>query len=132
MNPTARKSDLTIETLAGETVVYDTKYHKAHCLNSMAARVWQYCDGTNSVADITRRLKEDYASADEEVVQTALLRLQKANLLGTEYAVPSRRDMAKTLSLRAALAVPLISSVAIPTAAAAKSKDKKDKKNRTK
>jgi hypothetical protein len=45
MLPHARSEGLVIRELPEETLVYDLKRHRAHCLNPTAARVWSYCDG---------------------------------------------------------------------------------------
>ena len=48
-----REDGLIVREVDGETLVYDRRRHKAHCLNRAAALVWRQCDGTTSVADAT-------------------------------------------------------------------------------
>ena len=43
--PQARKDGLIIKALTDEVVVYDLERHEVHCLNRVAALVWQHCDG---------------------------------------------------------------------------------------
>ena len=56
MYPIARTTDLTIEALPSETVVYDTTNHRVHCLNEMAGLIWRHCDANSSVEQIAGRL----------------------------------------------------------------------------
>ena len=41
MLPMRRETDILIEELPTETLVYDTKRHKVHCLNKTAALLWR-------------------------------------------------------------------------------------------
>ena len=45
-----------VERLAGETLVYDLRRHRAHCLNPAATLVWRCCDGRTTVASAAARL----------------------------------------------------------------------------
>jgi hypothetical protein len=68
MIPLARTKNLLISQVGEEVIVYDQERDTAHCLNAMAARVWHYCDGQNTVEDIAKLLEEDLeVSADEDV-----------------------------------------------------------------
>lgn len=123
--PRARRQDLIIREVPGETLVYDETRHKAHCLNEAAALVWECCDGQTTSADAARRLQERVdATMDEDAVSLAVRQLEKAHLLedGTapreRAAWLSRRDVARKLGITA-LALPLVSSVLAPTAAQA-------------
>ena len=50
--PLARKECLVIKELPDETLVYDTKHDKAHCLNNTAALVWKNCDGKRTITQL--------------------------------------------------------------------------------
>lgn len=124
--PKARKSQLITKELAGEMLVYDLNTNKAHCLNPAAARVWAYCDGTTTVAEMARRLADEMQTpVADEVVWLALEQLRKSNLLEEAYVRPpqighlSRRALVKRLGVAAAVTVPFIRSVTAPTAAQA-------------
>ena len=142
MYPNARTSDLTIEALPSETVVYDTTNHRVHCLNEMAGLIWRHCDGKTSVDQIAGRVSEDLKlPVDSEVVKLGLQELSKRHLLvpdpeGPEQPTISRRDLGRRLALAGGTLVtlmPAITSIVAPTPAMAKSGDSadgKDKKTR--
>jgi hypothetical protein len=119
-----REDDLVVRELDGETLVYDRRRHKAHCLNRAAALVWRRCDGATSVADLAKLLHEHLQMpADDAVVWLALDRLGRAHLLAERVEQPpverfSRRDLARKLGI-ATVVVPLVMTILAPTAAAA-------------
>jgi hypothetical protein len=122
--PVARKDDIVVQELPGETLVYDLRQHKAHCLNQTAALVWSHCDGETDVVSIAALLsKELHRAIDEDVVWLALKQLQKSGLLEREIVAPgakpnvSRREVVRRLGAATALALPLVTSVVAPTAA---------------
>ncbi len=41
--PRARQDELVVKELPDETLAYDLKRHKAHCLTRTAAQEWQHC-----------------------------------------------------------------------------------------
>ena len=121
--PRARKEKLIVKEVDGETLVYDLANDRAHCLNQTAARIWQYCDGNRSVAEIAELMTTpgDTPVADA-VVLLALDQLQKFALLETidqpifKLAGMNRRELVRRVGL-GALSLPLILSIASPTAA---------------
>ena len=52
--PKARSSELVIQTVGNETLVYDLNSNEAHCLNETAALVWSKCNGQLSIDDISK------------------------------------------------------------------------------
>lgn len=128
MKPVARTNQLKIESLPDETVVVDLDRNKAHCLNKTASAVWGYCDGKTTPAEMAARLHSEFGlPARESLARNAIQQLAKANLLEAgslgepPLKLPTRREMSRDLSIRAALLVPLITSIAVPTAALAQS-----------
>jgi hypothetical protein len=126
--PKARKSDLVMEELRDEVLVYDLERHRAICLNETAAIVWRLCDGETTVVTATERIRARFnVAVDEEVVRLALDRLSRAHLL--EYRPKqafrgkgmSRRDVIRKLGLATAVALPLVTSIVAPSAASAAS-----------
>lgn len=122
--PAARKDELLIQEVPGETLVYDLKSHQAHCLNQTAALVWKHCDGKLTVAQVAERLERELKSpVSEEVVRLALDQLEKSDLLEACERVPagfapmSRRALIRSLGMATAIAVPLVTSIVAPTAA---------------
>jgi hypothetical protein len=137
MIPLARTKNLLISQVGEEVIVYDQERDTAHCLNAMAARVWHYCDGQNTVEDIAKLLEEDLeVSADEDVdwrglVWLTLEELQRFYLIQEYLSQPispvvqsadalrvSRRKMIKTATLVGGFALgsmfPLVKSIVAP------------------
>lgn len=122
--PYARKEQLIIKELPDETLVYDLADEKAHCLNQTAALVWKNCDGKKSISEINASLaKHAGAPVDEQVVWLALDQLEKFKLLKDVPTPPavfsgmSRRQVMRNLGV-AAVALPMIMSIAAPSAQA--------------
>lgn len=122
--PLARKESLIVKELADETLVYDTRSDKAHCLNPTAALVWKNCDGNRTV-DQLRELIEGEAGAPvpEEMVWLALDQLEAFKLLAETPDKPealfgmNRRTLVKRIGL-AAIALPVILSISASPAQA--------------
>jgi hypothetical protein len=125
--PRARKEGLLVQELSDEVLVYDLERHKAHCLNPTAALVWKNCDGRTSIREMARLLeKSTGTSADEEIVWCALNQLKKFRLLteANDFPVGVERISRRALIRRvgtAAVLLPLITTIAAPTAEAAAS-----------
>jgi hypothetical protein len=123
MRPKARSEALIVETLPNETLIYDERANKAHCLNGTAALVWKLADGRKSVDDIARRLTKEMSVRDaRNVVWATLDQLDKAKLLDVAPARSDGRRMSRRelgrLGARAALvAIPVVLTIAAPTAA---------------
>ena len=125
VSPVARTESLIVKEVDGETLVYDMKTDKAHCLNETAALVWKNCDGRKSVNEISEILSaESNTSVKAEVVWVALDQLERFKLLEEAPAKPAflagltRRQMVARLGI-AAIAIPSIVSIVSPTALAA-------------
>jgi hypothetical protein len=117
--PLARNDELVVEELGDELLVYDLARDRAHSLGAVAARVWRASDGETSVESLSADLE-----LDDETVARAVLELRECHLLDTGPAMNdgvTRRDMGIRVAKlgAAAAAVPLIVSVAAPTAAQA-------------
>jgi hypothetical protein len=131
--PIARNSELTVEHLSTETIVYDHKRHRIHCLNPTLAFVWQQCDGHTSVQEIAERLPDAVnLPADHDIVWVALRRLTKIHLLTGELPdfasneLPSRRELVQRLAAlgtAAAALIPAATSIVAPTPSMAFSQD---------
>jgi hypothetical protein len=124
MHPHARQDGLTVRQMPDETLVYDHRRHKAHCLNGAAALVWRHCDGHTTVAQLAEILQRALPGPiTEAVVRLALQELAEADLLQPGEGGPvwgqlcSRRDVMRKLGL-AALAAPAVLSITAPRASA--------------
>ncbi len=123
--PLSRKDKLVVRELADEVLVYDLARNKALCLNKVAGAVWKQSDGQTSAAqiaaDISRQLG---ATVEEKAVWTAIDHLGRDHLL--EYCIPppsgiTRRQQLRSLAKAAAIAGPMIATLAVPNAASAAS-----------
>ena len=120
--PTSRQARLVIQELPDEVLIYDLNRDRAHCLNQAAAFVWKQCDGRTTVAEALARFEEEFGvDADEAMIWLALDQLEKFDLLQERVRRPdrmnrvSRRALIRSMGLAAAVAVPLITSIGIPT-----------------
>lgn len=125
--PQARKSGLIVKEVDSEILIYDQDNNRAHCLNQTAAKVWKYCDGETTVADVCIALSRELETpVDEQVVSYAVDQFAADQLLEADVAMPAfmipglnRRQMVRTLGLAAAVAVPMVTSILAPTPAQA-------------
>ena len=106
MKPLARKSDIFVENLPEEAVLYDKTNNKVHCLNKAAAAIWDSCDGTRTVDDLAHIAGTKLgAPSDRKVVLRALAELEKAGLMEAgNFVVPdaglaSRREAVGKIAL---------------------------------
>ena len=125
VGPRARTSRLVTRDLGDELLVYDLERHKAYCLNQVAMQVFRHCDGETTIPDMARRIGNALGlPVDEQAVRLGLLRLEKAHLLDRPVAQilhTSRREMLRTLGRAAAVVVPLVTAITVPTSAQAAS-----------
>jgi hypothetical protein len=124
--PKSRHDGLLIDHVGDETIVYDEERQQAHSLNRPAAIVWQASDGEHTVEQLATVFGETLGvDADKSVVEYALDELARVHLLEESDAAPfmTRRDAVRRMSLAgaAAVAIPVILSMAAPTAAMAAS-----------
>jgi hypothetical protein len=128
-NPTRRKEDVIVKELEGELLIYDLRIDKAYCLNETSAFVWQACDGNKSVSEIRQQLSKVLnRPVTEDLVVLALDQLDKENLLSTDQGTErkffglSRREAIRKVGVGSMVALPLISSLVVPSAKAAASR----------
>lgn len=126
--PVARYEDIVVQELKDEVLVCDTKNNQVFCLNQTAGEVWKLCDGKTKVTEISRILsKKLKTNVGEEIVMFTLDELSNHNLLGENVSTSrflagvSRREVIKRIGLSSIVALPLITSVSMPTAAQAQS-----------
>lgn len=119
-NPIARKEGLVVQEMPEEVLVYDLNTNKAHCLNQTAALVWKWCDGENTVKEITRLLEDQTGNeVNEDLIWLAIDQLSDKSLLENEvvprFGGQSRREVIKKIGLAAVVALPLVASLTAPT-----------------
>ncbi|NJN81830.1 MAG: PqqD family protein [Caldilineaceae bacterium] len=59
-----RRTDLLVEELAQEILVYVDEDEAVHILNPTARVVWELCDGSHDVGQIESRLRASFHVAD--------------------------------------------------------------------
>ncbi len=122
--PEARREGIVIKEFEGEVLIYDLERDKAHCLNPLAGRIWRHCDGRATAGEIAASLSHEGLPVDERVVWLGLEELRKSNLLEETTEKPtrhplmdmSRREAVRRLGIGAAIMLPLVASIAAPTA----------------
>lgn len=126
--PLAKTSEILLQELENELLVYDLKINKAFCLNETSAMIYQLCDGTKTVAEISQILnKKLKQSISEDLIWLALDSFKKDNLLeeNESFAINfnglTRRQIIKKVGLASMIALPMVSSVVAPSAANAAS-----------
>lgn len=118
--PSARKDGLVVKKINSETLIYDIERQMGHCLNDNAALIWENCDGSRTVSELSALLQ-----IEQELVRIALDQLERCNLLQSEPAKQpgitgmSRRQLIKTAGIAALVAIPVVSTIMAPTAAQA-------------
>jgi Coenzyme PQQ synthesis protein D (PqqD) len=123
--PRARQSQLVIQGLPDELLVYDLERHRAYCLNQTAALIWQSCDGRRTVEEMVRVLERETGySVSESLIWYALEQFERSHLLDEEQAAlpvlrerMTRRELARRLGFATAVLIPFITSITAPTAA---------------
>lgn len=120
--PGARTSDIVVQNLDGETLVYDLLTNKALCLNETSAAVFNACGSQSSFDDLKRAFK-----FTDELIFLALDELKRENLLAedTKFVSPfagmTRRDALRQVGLATMITLPLITGLIAPKAANAAS-----------
>lgn len=126
--PLALSEDIIIQNYDNETLVYNLKTNKMFHLNETSSLVWQFCDGRNSIEQISREVSQKLNTyASEEIVWLTLQYLQTNKLLAQNVEPESslnkisRREMIRKAGLATVVAFPLITSVVAPSAISAAS-----------
>ena len=126
--PKSRQSDLVIQEIKSEILVYDQRINKAFCLNKTLALVWSLCDGERSAAAIGQIMSEKLKQpVTEDLIRLALDQLMKENLLEysegpvVNFTGLSRREAIRRAGFASMIALPVITSLIAPKAANAQS-----------
>lgn len=120
--PALRNENIVVQELDTEILIYDMKNNQAYSLNETSAKVYRACGDEMTFEELKRR-----TNFTDELIHLTLEKMQKANLLieNTNYIDTfnniNRREIIKRIALSSAVALPVISSIIIPTAANAAS-----------
>lgn len=128
MKPIARKENIVVQDSKKEILVYDLTLNKAFLLNETSAFVWQNCDGTKEIFEISKDLAQrNRQPINEDIVWLAIDQLKNNNLiensgeLNSGFEGMNRRKVVKKIGLSTMIALPMISALVAPTAANAQS-----------
>lgn len=122
--PKARFENIVVQDLENEILVCDLKNDHVFCLNTTAGEVWKLCDGETSVDEIERILSRKFGrKVGQEMILLTLEHLSKQYLLDRKFPTNhvSRREMIRKAGLVSMIALPFISSIAMPNSALAAS-----------
>lgn len=77
-----RMNDLVVNELETELSIFHLKTDRAYCLNQTSAEIWNLCNGTKTLTEIskslTKNLKQPFS---KDLIWLALDGLKKDNLL---------------------------------------------------
>jgi len=128
--PATRRSQLLVQELPDEVLIYDVERNVVHCLNGTAARVWALCDGERTISEIAQLLGSDLEPGTAEaLVWSALDQFTEKHLLEEVPESPTvlsrptdmtRRQMVLRLGLVVGM-LPVVESIVSPPAALAAS-----------
>jgi len=128
--PKVRRTQLLMEELLDELLLYDVERNQVHCLNGAAMRVWRLCDGDRTVSEIAKALNSDLdPEKAETLVWGALDQFAEKHLLENEAEKPlqlhkpaglTRGQMLLRLGFIAGM-LPIVDSIVSPEAALAQS-----------
>ena len=122
--PLARNKDVIVKGFEDEILIYDSLVDKAYCLNETSAAVYRACDGKTTF----RELKKNHKFSDDliflaldELKAKKLLEERSAALYDSPLRGLTRREPISRVGLASIIALPLITSLLVPTAAMAQS-----------
>jgi hypothetical protein len=122
IKPLARQTDIVVQEMGNEILIYDLKANKAFNLNETSALIWQLADGKKDIAEIADNLSRRFDSAiSEEFVWLALGELQKKDLLVNQnemvkfFQGVSRREVIRRIGLTTIISFPIISTLIFPS-----------------
>ncbi|MBX7173885.1 MAG: PqqD family protein [Pyrinomonadaceae bacterium] len=126
--PINRQSNIVIQELENEILIYDLNRNEAFCLNETAGIIWQLCDGTKTVAEISQAVGKKFnANVSEGFVWLALEQLKKDKLIEsqvappTEFAGMNRREIVRKIGFASMVALPVVASLIAPISVNAQS-----------
>jgi hypothetical protein len=118
MKPKAR-TDLVLEDVLGECVLYDPKEKRAHHMNQSLSWIWKQCDGMRTLEEIIAGYDQEFGSGGYAAVRSAMGELEGKHLL--EEPLGATLDRRQFAAGAGALTFPALTSILAPTPAMAKS-----------
>jgi len=67
INVPVPSSDVTLQRVGNEAILYDKRNGRAHVINNSAARIWELCNGTSTFEQICTAFGASYGLSAETV-----------------------------------------------------------------
>src|SRR4051812_20785804 len=115
--PKTRNADIIVQEAGSELLIYDLRINRAFALNDVSRIIYQACDGKTSYAD----LQKDHRSLTDDVLRFGINKLSRKNLFEDGGTKPFSRRKLVSRAAAAAVALPVVTLVIIPSAAHAQS-----------
>lgn len=119
--PKARQSNLIIQELQTELLVFDLENNRALCLNPTSMLIWQSCDGKTTYQELSAKLKEKLQTKiEEDFIKVGLKELNQSNLLDSTLSSSVLRVSRRKVLMKYALptiSLPIIMSLVVPVPA---------------
>ncbi len=126
--PLGRKDNIVMQEFDDETLIYDLTKNKAFSLNQTSSLVWQLCDGTKTISEISIELSRKLNTlVTEDFIWFALQQLKKDDLIENppEFRTPfeglARREVIQRVGFASLATLPVIASLVAPMAIHAQS-----------
>ena len=121
----ARQTDIVVDGVGSELLIFDRQTDTAHCLAEAAALVWRSCEGGATLSELAEMLvAHNLAGSPHDaatLAEAALSELAEKGLLETSFApegMPRRQALRRIAGVgAAAVGAPLIVSAGLPTSA---------------
>jgi hypothetical protein len=109
--------------------LYDTVADKVLCLSPQTSRIWDFCDGRSTIGNVAEQLRKEIGlDVGIRDIFIVLREFERYNLLEkSDQSHPSpwktdRRQFLEKAGRAAAIAIPIIMCISVPTAAQTVSK----------
>ena len=123
MYPKTKTENIISQEISDELIICNLEEDKVFCFNNTAKLVWNFCDGRNSIKEIVAELnKTTGGEFTAEIVKLAVQQFDKSSLLESNGIISnsiSRRNLIKNIAASSIVALPIVSSLAMPPSAAA-------------
>ncbi len=126
--PIARQSDIIVQNLDNELLIYNLKTNQAYSLNETSALIYQLCDGNRTIDQIVDEVNKQLKhKVNTDFVWYAIYHLQQNDLISETKPMKSgfegisRREAVRKVGLATLAVLPFITMVTAPKAAAASS-----------
>jgi hypothetical protein len=124
--PVSRQGNIVVQELENEVLIYDLISNKAFCLNETSAAIWQMCDGTKTVSEISRAVGNKFKMpVSEDFVWLALDQFRKDKLIDNEFKSVfegmTRREVVRKVGFASMVALPVVASIVAPASVNAQS-----------